>query len=124
MAKIQNYYRPDKGGDTKRGHYRAKVDIDGFYRLGREWIPCKIYDLSLGGAGLKLNQFFVEGDQIELKVGQSEEAVVVMGTVANVNGQRIGLSFSLESEVYRKLSLIIDKAAARHKPGHHVKFEI
>ncbi len=123
MAKMKGYYKPEKK-EAKRADYRARVDIDGFYRLGMDWIPCKIYDLSVGGAGLKLNQFFVEGDQIDLKIGQSEEALEITATVANVNGQRVGIRFDIPPQVQKKLETLINKAAARSNPGKPMHFDI
>ncbi len=123
MAKMKGYYRPDRK-ETKRADYRARVDIDGFYRLGTDWVACKIYDLSIGGAGLKLNQFFVEGDQLDLKVGQSDEAMELVAHVCNVNGQRVGIQFDIDGTAERKLERIINKAAANSNPGKPMKFDI
>jgi len=55
-----------------------------------------IYDLSVMGAGMKLNQFFVAGDIIKLKIGLKENYRIIEAIVANVDGQRIGIRFEVD----------------------------
>lgn len=81
---------------SKRRAPRKKVDIDGYYNYADTWHSCKIYDLSVAGAGLKINQFFVAGDIIKLKVGYKENYRVVESIVANVDGSRIGVRFDVD----------------------------
>ncbi len=88
--------------NSKRDSIRKPVDIDGFYNSGTGWHACKIYDLSTGGAALKLNQFFVEGDEILIRFGQNSKIEIFNTKVANVNGQRIGIKFK-NDDVTRKL---------------------
>jgi hypothetical protein len=45
---------------------------------------------------LKLQQIFVPGDIIRLKFGLRDDQRVVEATVANVNGTRIGVKFSVD----------------------------
>ncbi len=87
---------------SKRDTIRKPVDIDGFYNSGTGWHACKIYDLSTGGAALKLNQFFIEGDEILLRFGRDSKIEIFNTKVANVNGQRIGIRFK-DDEITRKL---------------------
>lgn len=75
---------------------RSKVDIAGYYSYSSQWFPCTLQDLSTEGAGLKINQIFVRGDIIRLKFGLREDQRVVVATVANVNGTRIGVAFSVD----------------------------
>jgi len=72
------------------------VDINGYYNYSSHWFPCTLHDLSTEGAGLKLNQIFVPGDIIRLKFGFRDDQRVVEATVANVNGTRIGVKFSVD----------------------------
>jgi hypothetical protein len=81
---------------SKRRAPRTKVDIEGFYNYNDRWDPCMIYDLSVMGAGMKLNQFFVPGDIIKLKIGLKENFRVIEAIVANVDGQRIGIRFEVD----------------------------
>jgi len=75
---------------------RSKVEISGNYNYSSQWFPCTLQDLSVEGAGLKLNQIFVPGDIIRLKFGFRNDQRVVESTVANVNGTRIGVRFSVD----------------------------
>lgn len=82
---------------SKRRAARRKVDIDGFYNYADNWYPCKIYDLSVAGAGLKINQFFIAGDIIKLKVGLKDNFRIIEALVANVDGPRIGVRFDVDN---------------------------
>ena len=84
-------------GFKNRNSARSKVNIEGFYHYATQWYPCTLHDLSTDGAGLKLNQIFVPGDIIRLKFGFREDLRVVEATVANVNGTRIGVRFSVDA---------------------------
>ena len=88
--------------NSKRDSIRKPVDIEGFYNSGTGWHACKIYDLSTGGAALKLNQFFLEGDEILLRFGKNSKIEIFNTKVANVNGQRIGIKFK-DDETTKKL---------------------
>ena len=83
-------------GFKDRSNARSKVEIEGFYQYSTQWYPCTLKDLSTGGAGLKIHQIFVPGDIIRLKFGTRDEQRVVESTVANVNGTRIGVKFSVD----------------------------
>ena len=93
--------------NSKRVSIRKPVDMDGYYNSGTGWHPCKIYDISTGGAALKLNQFFVEGDEILLRFGNSSTSEIFNTTVANVNGQRIGISFKEDGTTRRLIENIM-----------------
>lgn len=79
-----------------RSSARSKVEISGFYNYSAQWFPCTLHDLSVEGAGLKINQIFVTGDIIRLKFGLRDDLRVVEATVANVNGTRIGVAFAVD----------------------------
>lgn len=79
--------------DNRRKKTRYSLDVDGFYYYGEKWVKCKIYDLNLEGAGLRLNQFFIKDDIIKLKFGIDEELNIIDSIVVNVNGPRIGVHF-------------------------------
>jgi len=83
-------------GYKKRSIVRSKVEMDGFYNFSSQWYPCHLHDLSLEGAGLKINQVFYPGDIIRLRFGFRSDQRVVEAKVANVNGTRIGVRFSLD----------------------------
>ncbi len=80
--------------NSKRVNIRKPVDIDGYYNSGTGWHACKIYDLSRGGAALKLNQFFIEGDEILIRIIKDRDKIELKTEVVNVNGQRIGIRFA------------------------------
>ncbi|OHD14090.1 MAG: hypothetical protein A2Z96_05755 [Spirochaetes bacterium GWB1_48_6] len=103
---------------SKRRAPRKKVDIDGFYNYADIWHPCKIYDLAVAGAGLKINQFFVAGDIIKLKIGYKENFRVVEAIVANVDGPRIGVRFDVDpvmKDFIQEVMNAYNKATSRFK---------
>lgn len=96
-----------KRSDNRRKNTRFSVDVDGSYYFGDKWTKCKIYDLNLHGAGLRLNQFFVKDDMIKLKFGIDDEVFTIDSIVVNVNGPRIGVNFinldEFDNEFIRKV---------------------
>lgn len=90
-----------------RNSARSKVEIAGFYNYSSQWFPCTLNDLSIEGAGLKINQIFVPGDIIRLKFGFRDDQRVVEATVANVNGTRIGVAFAVDRLTQEFLKSII-----------------
>ena len=93
--------------NSKRDSIRKPVDIEGYYNSGTGWHACKIYDISTGGAALKLNQFFIEGDEILLRFGSNSKIEIFNTTVANVNGQRIGIRFKNDTTTKRLIESIM-----------------
>jgi len=83
--------------DRKR--VRGKVDLEAFYSFSSNWHPCTLRDLTTEGAGLKINQILVPGDSIRVRFGPDDEDRVIEAIVANVNGNRIGVKFSVEREI-------------------------
>ena len=83
------------------------MEISGFYNYSSQWFPCTLHDLSTEGAGLKINQIFVPGDIIRLKFGLRDDQRVVEATVANVNGTRIGVAFSVDRMTQDFLKTVI-----------------
>lgn len=81
---------------SKRQAIRKVVDIDGFYNFAGNWYPCRIYDLSVAGAGLKISQVFYPGDTIKLKIGFREDYRIIEAHVTNVTGTRIGVRFDVD----------------------------
>ena len=65
------------------------------------------------GAGLKINQILVPGDQIRLKVIFRNEERTFEASVVNVNGTRIGVSFAVDPLVEDFLKAMIQ---AYHRP--------
>ncbi|HOJ64561.1 MAG TPA: PilZ domain-containing protein [Spirochaetota bacterium] len=106
----------NKRSDNRRKSARFTVDIDGYYYYGNKWQKCRIYDLNLEGAGLRLSQFFVKNDVIKLKMGTETEQFVVDAIVANVNGPRIGVQFVNMDDFDREaLNKIISTHAKKYK---------
>ena len=79
--------------DNKRKAARFAVDVDGYYFYANAWVKCRIYDLNIEGAGLRLKQFFMRNDVIKLKIGEDGDFNIINSIVANVNGPRIGVQF-------------------------------
>lgn len=93
--------------NSKRDSIRKPVDMDGYYNSGTGWHVCKIYDISTGGAALKLNQFFIEGDEILLRFGSNSKTEIFNTSVANVNGQRIGIKFKNDATTKKLIESIM-----------------
>lgn len=93
--------------NSKRDSIRRPVDMDGYYNSGTGWHACKIYDISTGGAALKLNQFFMVGDEILLRFGANSKTEIFNTTIANVNGQRIGVRFKEDGTTKRLIESIM-----------------
>lgn len=83
----------ERRSGNRRKNTRFEVDVDGYYYYRDKWVKCKIYDLNLNGAGLRLNQIFVRDDIIKLKFGIKDEINTFEAVVSNVNGPRIGIQF-------------------------------
>jgi len=106
----------DKRKDNKRKNARFSVDIDGYYYYSNKWNKCRIYDLSIDGAGLRLNQFFVKDDIIKLKFGSETEQFVVDARVININGPRIGIKFDNLDDFDREfVSKVISTFSRKYK---------
>ena len=101
---------------NRRQHTRFSVDVDGFYYFGNQWEKCRIYDLNLEGAGLRLKQYFIKGDIIKLKLDNGSEQNVFDAAVVNVNGPRIGIQFTDIDEFDRDfLRSLINAHSKRYK---------
>lgn len=102
--------------NNRRDRARFSIDINGYYYYSNNWQKCRIYDLNLEGAGLRLSQFFVIGDIIKLKFGTDNEQVVVDSEVMNVNGPRIGIQFinldDFDKEIIKK---VVNSYSKRYK---------
>jgi hypothetical protein len=106
----------DKRRDNKRKNTRFSLDIEGYYFFSNKWNKCKIYDLSLEGAGLRLNQFFMKDDIIRLKFGSESEQFVVESKVVNINGPRIGILFENLDEFDKEfIQKVINNSSKRYK---------
>ena len=106
-AYFSNDTRLDIIKESKRDSIRQSVDIEGFYYYASLWHPCHIYDLSVGGAALKLNQSFIEGDKILLKFHSSDRDII-QSTVVNVDGQRIGIKFEANESIRKIIEPYLD----------------
>jgi len=106
----------DKRKDNKRKDTRFALDIEGFYYFSNKWNKCKIYDLSIEGAGLRLNQFFVKDDIVKLKFGPETEQFVVDARIVNINGPRVGIKFENVDEFDKEfIQKIINSNSRRYK---------
>ena len=83
------------------------MGIEGFYQFSAHWFPCTLHDLSIEGAGLKINQIFVPGDLIKLKFVFRGNERTFDAIVANVNGTRIGVKFDVEPPTQDFLATLI-----------------
>ncbi|MCG8572194.1 MAG: PilZ domain-containing protein [Spirochaetes bacterium] len=107
------YYRREQ---NRRKNTRFSIDVDGYYYFGNQWEKCRVYDLNLEGAGLRLRQFFMKGDTIKIKISNNNEQMVLDATVANVNGPRIGIIFENLDEFDKEfLRSVINANSKRYK---------
>jgi len=94
-------------GFKDRNSARSKLNVEGFYNFSEHWFPCVFHDLSVEGAGIKINQTFVPGDLIRLKLVFRGAESSFEATVANVNGTRIGVKFLVDSATQEFLKNLI-----------------
>lgn len=100
----------------KRKNTRFAIDIEGYYYFLFDWNKCRIYDLSIDGAGLRMNQSFVKDDMIKLKFGSQSEQIVVDAKITNINGPRIGIKFeNLFDFDYDRIFKIIGNNSKLHR---------
>lgn len=106
----------NRRSQNRRRNSRFSIDIDGYYYFGDQWEKCRIYDLNLEGAGLRLKQFFIKGDTLKLKFGTETEQNVFNAVVVNVNGPRIGIQFDNIDEFDKEfLRTVINANSKRYK---------
>ena len=95
------------GKRNNRKFPRDIVDMDGYYLFSSTWNKCRIYDISPGGACLRIQQFFLKNDIIKLRLLEEVEFVIKC-KVVNINGTRVGIHFEdLTEEDERKITRII-----------------
>jgi len=94
-------------GALQRESRRTPVDMDASYSLSGKWYPCVLHDLTTAGAGLKINQFFLVGDLIQIRLAFENEEKVLEAEVANVNGNRIGVQFATDPTTAGFLKAVI-----------------
>ncbi len=92
---------------------RTKVTVEGFYSYSNQWVPCVVHDLSMEGAGLKINQILVPGDTLQLKFLLRSDERIIDATVANGNGTRTGVRFVADVATQAFLQALIQ---AHHRP--------
>jgi len=94
-------------GALQRDSRRVPVDIEASYSFSGKWYPCVLHDLTTGGAGLKINQFFVVGDTIRMRLTLEGDERELAAEVANVSGNRIGVKFLTDPETVGFLKAVI-----------------
>jgi hypothetical protein len=76
-------------------------------------MPCVVHDLSMEGAGLKINQILVPGDTLRLKFLLRNEERIFEATVANGTGTRTGVKFIADAAAQVFLQALIQ---THHRP--------
>ena len=94
-------------GALQRESRRTPVDIEASYSFSGKWYPCVLHDLTTGGAGLKINQFFLVGDVIQIRLAFEGQQRVLEAEVANVSGNRIGVKFATDSTTSGFLKAVV-----------------
>jgi len=89
---------------------RFQANFDGYFRLryADKWQDCYIYDISESGTLLRIKQTLVVGDELEICLDINNTNDVIVGTVANVQGQVAGIEFKTKN-----INLIVDRAIER-----------
>ncbi len=102
--------------ENKRKNSRFNTDITAYYYFGNKWEKCKIYDLNIDGAGIRLSQFMVKGDPLKIRIDTETDQSIFDASVVNVNGPRIGVLFQSIDEVGKDfLTRIINGYSKRYK---------
>lgn len=89
---------------------RFIANFDGYYRLQNsvDWEDCYIYDISETGALLRIKQTVIIGDILEICFDIDNKNDVIVGTIANVQGQVAGVEFETTH-----INDIVDRAIER-----------
>jgi hypothetical protein len=80
-----------------RKHVRKPALWKGELRVELDHFPCRVFDLSLGGAGVRTDVDLLLGTKLKLVI---DHIGVIKGNVAWVDDDRMGIQFTVdESEV-------------------------
>lgn len=83
--------------DERRLHVRKPALWKAEIRAGLEHFPCRVFDMSLGGAGLRTDAHLLLGTKIKLVI---DHIGVIKAKVVWVAGDKMGIEFTVdESEV-------------------------
>ncbi len=95
--------------DRKKTRFIA--NFDGFYRLRNQidWQDCHIYDISETGTLIRIKQSLIVDDWIEICLDIENKTDVIIGKVANVQGQVAGIKFDTKN-VHEIVDRAIDRA--------------
>jgi len=94
------------GSSYPRSEPRMNVMLDGHVRSRRGTFPCRVHDLSRGGACVEAQVPHARGETVTVVRGGLE----VKGTVAWSEGRRFGIYFD---ERIRATELLIQMSASR-----------
>ncbi len=116
MSRLTEDIILQRRAENKRKATRFNTDLTAYYYFGNKWEKCKIYDLNIEGAGLRLSQFLIKGDPLKVRIDTETDQAVFDASVVNVNGPRIGVIFQNISELDRDfLTKIINGYTKRYK---------
>ena len=96
--------------EKNRQKTRFQANFEGYFRLKNnlEWQDCYIYDISESGTLIRIKQTLIVEDILELCLDIDNIDDVILGKVANVQGQVAGVEFSTKN-----INVIIDSAIER-----------
>lgn len=94
----------------KRKNTRFIANFEGSYRLknSKHWEDCYIYDISEKGALLRIKQFLIKGDELEICLDIENREDIILGNVVNIQGQVAGVEFETTD-----INRIVDSALER-----------
>ncbi|WP_262692341.1 PilZ domain-containing protein [Kordiimonas aestuarii] len=95
----QEKLEPLQGSDNRR-HRRRSVLWPAKLTVGKHTVSCQIWNLSLGGARVRVDLPLKEGSEIILTVADRGD---IPALVAWAQGESLGIRFSVAEEVIRKM---------------------
>ena len=90
---------PLQGSDNRR-HRRRSVLWPAKLTVGKHTVSCQIWNLSLGGARVRVDLPLKEGSEIILTVSDRGD---IPANVAWTQGESLGVRFDVSEEVIRKM---------------------
>lgn len=86
--------------DERRAHLRKPALWKAQLRVGLDHFPCRVFDLSLGGAGLRTDAHLLLGTKLKLVI---DHIGVFKGKVAWVDDDQMGIMFTIDENEVRFL---------------------
>lgn len=110
--------------EKNRKKTRFIANFEGSYRLknSSDWLNCYIYDISETGTLIRMKQTLIIGDLLEICLDIDNRKDIILGIVANVQGQVAGIEFNTLN-IHKIIDKSIERAfskARKEKKGYGI----